>query len=163
MHDFTISLFLVIPALFGGQSVSDTLGRSCFGLSLVVMLAYGLRTSFLPSLLQFLARKDRGIMLLSVVTLCLTFSLITHNLMGVMEVRNEPERGVHCVCMCVCERARVCVCVFLCVTLLLSPYNPASLTPHHGGTQSSPIFLNHFPRSAHSLPGYRSRAQRWLR
>ena len=58
-----------------------------------------------------------------------------------------------CVCVCVsvrvCERACVCVCVclFLCVTLLLSPYNPASLTPHHGGTQSSPIFPN-LPKSS---------------
>ena len=40
------------------------------------------------------------------------------------------------------ERERACACMFLCVTLLLSPYNPPSLTPHHGGTQPSPTFPN---------------------
>lgn len=96
VHDFTISLFLFVPALFGGQSVRETIGRSCFGLSIVVTMAYVLRTSFLPQLLRFLARKDRGTMLLSAVTLCLSFTLVTHNLMSVMEVNLRVECEMSC-------------------------------------------------------------------
>jgi len=74
-------LFSIPPALSGGSvsvgGVGVAIGRALIGVSLIVSFAYLVGTRIVPQMLHFLSQKSEELFLLGVVSLAMTFSLLT--------------------------------------------------------------------------------------